>query len=117
MLNLPMAGDEPARTCVYCCERKSVQVTATTIDVSPGYVEPEGTLDAKWHRAPPWKQLVFAVIFVSLFLLMDGSSKASQAWEGAPPCYLPVGLAVALMLCGGVRYVPLLFLSTILAAI
>jgi hypothetical protein len=38
-----------------------------------------------------WKQLVFSVVFASLLLVLDGSSKASQAWEGAPPCYLPVG--------------------------
>src|SRR5580765_4358458 len=44
-----------------------------------------GTLETRWHRAPVWKQLVFAVAFVGLFLLMDGSSKASQAWEERLP--------------------------------
>src|SRR5437773_1229929 len=47
------------------------------------------------------KQALLATIYVALFLLTDGSSTASQAWEGAPPCYLPVGLSLALMLCGG----------------
>ncbi len=90
----------------------------TATDVEQGnYVEPVATIETRWHRAPVWKQCVFGAIFVTLFLLLDGSSKASQAWEGAPPCYLPVGLAVGLMLCGGLRYVPLLFLATITAAV
>ncbi len=91
-------------------------MTATAVE-NANYVEPVGTIKTRWHRAPFWKQFVFAIVFVSLFLLLDGSSKASQAWEGAPPCYLPVGLAVGLMLYGGRRYVPLLFLATIMAAV
>jgi signal transduction histidine kinase/CheY-like chemotaxis protein/integral membrane sensor domain MASE1 len=70
----------------------------------------------RWHEGALAKQGLFAAVFLTLFLLLDGSSTASQAWEGAPPCYLPVGMAVALLLYGGVRYVPLLFLSTIVAA-
>lgn len=58
-------------------------------------------------RPAIFKQLLLAVIFVALFLLTDGSSTASQAWEGAPPCYLPVGLALALMLCGGKAILPI----------
>jgi signal transduction histidine kinase/CheY-like chemotaxis protein/integral membrane sensor domain MASE1 len=91
-------------------------MTGTHLE-NANYVEPVGTIDTCWHRAPVWKQLVFAVAIAGLFLLLDGSSKASQAWEGAPPCYLPVGLAVGLMLYGGLRYIPLLFLATILAAV
>ena len=45
------------------------------------------------------------------FLLLDRSSAASQAWAGAPTWYLPVGLALALLLCGGMRYLPLVFIS------
>ncbi len=52
------------------------------------------------------KQISLVIIFVGLFLVTDGSSTASHAWEGAPPCYLPVGLSLALMLCGGKRYYP-----------
>ena len=74
---------------------------AATAVGNANYVEPVGTIKTRWHRAPFWKQFVFAIVFVSLFLLMDGPSKASQTWEGAPPCYLPVGLAVGLMLYGG----------------
>src|SRR6266705_933055 len=62
-----------------------------------------------WHDSPLAKQRLFAAVFLVLFLLLDGSSTASQAWEGAPPCYLPVGMAVALLVYGGTRYLPLLF--------
>jgi hypothetical protein len=42
-----------------------VQVTGNAGDERPVYVEPAGTLDAGWHRAPMWKQLVFSVVFAS----------------------------------------------------
>jgi hypothetical protein len=61
-----------------------------------------------WHEGPLARQLLFAVVVLALFLVLDGSSTPSQAWEGAPPCYLPVGMAVALLIYGGMRYLPLL---------
>ena len=64
-----------------------------------------------WSRAFLYKQLLLAVIFLVAFLLLDRSSAASQAWAGAPTWYLPVGLALALLLCGGMRYLPLVFIS------
>ena len=70
-----------------------------------------------WSRAPLYKQLLLAVIFLMTFLLLDRSSAASQAWAGAPTWYLPVGLALALLLCGGMWYLPLVFVSTLLAAV
>ena len=63
------------------------------------------------------KQLLISAIFVAVFLLTDGSSTASQAWEGSPPCYLPVGLSLALMLWGGKRYYPVVFVASLTAAI
>ncbi len=61
------------------------------------------------------KQALFAVAFASLFIFLDRASTTAQMWEGAPPCYLPVALSFALLLCGGVRYVPLILVSSILA--
>src|SRR5438477_4417341 len=63
-----------------------------------------------------YKQVFLALGFLSLFLLTDGSSTAFQAWEGAPPCYVPVGITVALLLYGGLRYMPLVILSSLVAA-
>ena len=62
------------------------------------------------------KELLLMPIFIALFLLSDGSSTASLTWEGAPSWYLPVGLSLALMLCGGIRCLPLVFVSSVLAA-
>jgi CheY-like chemotaxis protein/integral membrane sensor domain MASE1 len=91
----------------------------------PGARRPEGDQrlscattgeEQSWHGAPIYKRLLLAVIFLAAFLVTDGSSTASQAWEGSPPCYLPVGLTLSLLLCGGIRCVPLVFLSSLVAA-
>jgi signal transduction histidine kinase/DNA-binding response OmpR family regulator/integral membrane sensor domain MASE1 len=63
------------------------------------------------------KKLLLVVLFITVFLLSDGSSTASLTWEGAPSWYLPVGLSLALMLCGGIRYLPLIFVSSVMAAV
>jgi DNA-binding NarL/FixJ family response regulator len=42
-----------------------------------------------WSHVPRYKQFLLAVFFLTAFLLSDGSSTASGAWEGAPPWYLP----------------------------
>ena len=70
-----------------------------------------------WSRAPLYKQFLLAGFFLMTFLLLDGSSTASQAWEGAPSCYLPIGLTLTLLLCGGLRYLPLIFISSLVAAV
>jgi diguanylate cyclase (GGDEF)-like protein/PAS domain S-box-containing protein len=70
-----------------------------------------------WRDIPLYKQLLLGVFFVAAFQVSDGSSTASQAWEGAPPLYLPVGLALALLLYGGRRYVPVVFIASVVAAI
>ncbi|HET7105381.1 MAG TPA: response regulator [Candidatus Acidoferrum sp.] len=76
-----------------------------------GYA-PQGADSLRIH-----KLALVATIYVALFLVTDGSSTASQAWEGAPPCYLPVGLSLALMLCGGKRFYPVVFVASVLAAV
>ena len=70
-----------------------------------------------WNRAPFYKQLLLAVFFLVAFLLLDRSSIASQAWAGGPTWYLPVGLTLVLLLGGGMRYLPLVLISTLVAAV
>ena len=70
-----------------------------------------------WLGALAYRQLLLAVLFGAAFLILDGSSTASLSWEGAPPSYLPVGLTLALLLCGGRRYVPAVFISSLIAAV
>jgi signal transduction histidine kinase/CheY-like chemotaxis protein/integral membrane sensor domain MASE1 len=67
--------------------------------------------------APRYKQFLLGLFFLAAFLLSDGSSTASMAWDGAPPWYLPVALAVALLLWGGMKYVPLIFISSFVASL
>jgi len=69
------------------------------------------------QRSTLLKQILVAMIFIAAFLLTDGSATASQGWEGSPPCYLPVGLSLALMLWGGKRYYPVVFVASLAAAI
>jgi signal transduction histidine kinase/DNA-binding response OmpR family regulator/integral membrane sensor domain MASE1 len=71
----------------------------------------------RWDRSGLHKELLLVPIFIVVFLLSDGSSTASLTWEGAPSWYLPVGLSLALMLCGGIRYLPLIFVSSLIAAV
>ena len=70
-----------------------------------------------WPGALAYRQLLLGVLFGAAFLILDGSSTASLGWEGAPPSYLPVGLTLALLLCGGIRYVPAVFISSVVAAL
>jgi signal transduction histidine kinase/CheY-like chemotaxis protein/integral membrane sensor domain MASE1 len=70
-----------------------------------------------WTSAPLHRQMLLAIIFVAAFLLVDASSKASLTWEGAPPWYLPSGLGLALLLCGGLPYFPVVVVSALLGAI
>jgi diguanylate cyclase (GGDEF)-like protein len=69
------------------------------------------------HGTPGLRQALFVILFFLLFLITDGSSAASQSWEGAPPTYWPVGLAVALLLYGGATYAPLIYVSAVVAAV
>jgi diguanylate cyclase (GGDEF)-like protein/PAS domain S-box-containing protein len=75
------------------------------------------SLGHSWLSALAYRQLLLGVLFGVAFLILDGSSTASQGWEGAPPSYLPVGLTLALLLCGGRSYVPAVFISSIVAAV
>jgi PAS domain S-box-containing protein len=65
---------------------------------------------------PRYRQLLLGAFFIVAFLISDGSSTASQKWEGAPSWYLPVGLTLALLLCGGRRYLPAVFFSSLVAS-
>jgi len=63
-----------------------------------------------------YRQALFVLFFLAAFMFLDGSSTASQQWQGAPPWYLPVGLSVALFLNVGRRASLLVFLCSLIAA-
>jgi signal transduction histidine kinase/FixJ family two-component response regulator len=71
----------------------------------------------KWSGAPVYKQLLLAMMFVGVFLLADTLSLASTTWEGSPPWYLPEALSLALLLCGGIRYWPLVVMGSLAGAV
>jgi PAS domain S-box-containing protein len=79
--------------------------------------EPSSTEPGRVHQETPgYKQTLFALLFLGAFLILDGSSTASQRWEGAPPWYLPVGLSVAFFLSAGGRASLLVFFCSLIAA-
>ncbi|HUO26787.1 MAG TPA: EAL domain-containing protein [Candidatus Aquilonibacter sp.] len=69
-----------------------------------------------WKEISLFKRYLLSVLFMIAFLILDGSSTTAQRWEGAPPWYLPVGLSLALLLCAGAWSIPLVFLSSVIAA-
>jgi signal transduction histidine kinase/DNA-binding response OmpR family regulator/integral membrane sensor domain MASE1 len=71
----------------------------------------------EWSRDTVYKQLLLSIVFLLSFLLSDVASTASRTWQGAPAWYLPVGLALALMLYGGTSYLPLIFLCSFITAV
>src|ERR1700759_5486541 len=78
-----------------------------------------GKAEAEFTSAPddgPTGQWMAAVGFVLAFLVVDFASTLSQGWEGAPPCYLPVGLSVALFLTARKKFYPLPLVASVIAA-
>ena len=69
-----------------------------------------------WRAAPLWKQGVLAVVFLLVFLVVDGYAGPAEQWNGAPTWYLPVGLSVALLLWGGPWYSPVVLAAALIAA-
>src|ERR1700730_18411000 len=53
-----------------------------------------------WLGALAYRQLLLGVLAGASFLILDGLSPASLRREGPSPSYLPVGLTLALLLCG-----------------
>jgi len=70
-----------------------------------------------WETAPLHKQLLVFVIFFVAFWALDRSSSTIQMWAGTPAWYLPTGLTVALLLCGGLRYSPIVFIVALVCAV
>ena len=95
----------------------SITTEGTDPESSQPPPNPGDTQVWDWRKIPFHKQFLFDLFFMVGFLIVDGSSTAAKAWEGAPPWYLPVGLSIALLLEGGMQYMPLIFVSSIMAAV
>jgi PAS domain S-box-containing protein len=92
---------------------RSIADESETLQTSP-----DGPAELpNWNHAPLYKQFLLGGLFLAAFLFLDDLSTAAQAWEGAPSCYLPIGITLALLLYGGLRYSPLVFVSSLVAAV
>jgi diguanylate cyclase (GGDEF)-like protein/PAS domain S-box-containing protein len=99
-----------------CCgPARTPEITRSEQNEYPSH--PTAVPEQDWCSAPLHRKLLLGVIFLAAFLISDGSSTASRAWEGAPPWYLPVGLSLAFLLCGGKRSLSALFVSSFVAAV
>ncbi|HZQ68701.1 MAG TPA: PAS domain S-box protein [Terriglobales bacterium] len=68
-------------------------------------------------RIPILKQLALAVAFALAFQLVDVATAGAQKSAAAPAFYLPLGLAIALVLWGGPLYWPLVLLCELIGAV
>ena len=94
--------------------RRNIERIHDRIDSSgAGTTSPRFVQDG-WKRFAIY--FLFCIGFILIFLTTDGSSTASQGWEGAPPCYLPVGLSVALFLVAEKKFYPLPLVASVIAA-
>ncbi len=74
----------------------------------PSFAHPGGRLD---------RHLVIILIFSAVFQLVDFATAAAQRSAAAPAFYLPLGLAIALVLWGGPRYWCLVLICELAGAI
>jgi integral membrane sensor domain MASE1 len=63
------------------------------------------------------RQIALAFAFAVLFQLADAATAFAQKSAAAPAFYLPVGLAIALVLWGGPRYWTLVFACELIGAL
>jgi len=63
------------------------------------------------------RQAVLVLVFAGVFQVVDYVTAVAQSSAAAPAFYLPLGLAIALVLWGGPRYWPVVFLCELVGAI
>jgi signal transduction histidine kinase/DNA-binding response OmpR family regulator/integral membrane sensor domain MASE1 len=89
---------------------------STSVALPKGGPVPDGL--PRWGGAIFFKKVVLALAFSVVFLLLDRSSTAFEIWANVEPAwYLPVGLAWALLLGGGMEYAPVVVIASIIAAV
>jgi integral membrane sensor domain MASE1 len=66
---------------------------------------------------PLHRHVVLALVFTVVFQFVDYFTAFAQKSAAAPAFYLPLGLAIALVLWGGPRYWPLVLLCELMGAV
>ncbi|HME01088.1 MAG TPA: PAS domain S-box protein [Terriglobia bacterium] len=69
-----------------------------------------------WCRGSFYRELAVQLVFLAVYILLDRASIEIRLWTGAPAWYLPAGLSVAILLCGGMRYLPIVIVSGVTVA-
>ncbi|MFN8488696.1 MAG: PAS domain-containing protein [Caldilineaceae bacterium] len=78
----------------------------------PHAVDPLAT---PMKRASALRYLLIGIGYVLLFLALDKATQVLETSPGISPWYPPPGLSLALLLTGGLAYLPLLFLAALLS--
>ncbi|HEV3276057.1 MAG TPA: PAS domain S-box protein [Terriglobia bacterium] len=76
---------------------------------TPPATGPTGPAGSRHGSLP--RQLLVQVAFWIAFVLLDLASTTFRTWTGAPAWYLPAGLSLAILVWGGMRYLPVVLLG------
>jgi len=79
--------------------------------------EPTVCRPRPWNRTIVSREVILQVAAWAAFVALDRASTSFETWAGVPAWYLPAGLCLALLLWGGVRYVPVIAIAGVTAAI
>lgn len=63
------------------------------------------------------RRLAVQAGFWAAFMLLDLASSTFRMWAGTPAWYLPAGLSLAMLVWGGMRYVPVVLFAGVTAAV
>ena len=64
-----------------------------------------------WGRGLRYRELIVQLVFWAAYIFLDRASIEFRVWTGTPAWYLPAGLTLAVLLCGGMRYLPVVIVS------
>jgi PAS domain S-box-containing protein len=64
----------------------------------------------------PFREYVVGFSFVLIYVLLDRSTVFFQIWSGISAWYPPTGIALALLLVGGIRFIPFYVLAGVIAS-
>src|SRR5215472_5532088 len=75
-------------------------------------VAPLGAAPA-WTRESLYREIAVQVAFFAVYLLLDQASGLFRLWAGTPAWYLPAGVALAILIWGGLRYAPVVIMAPV----
>jgi PAS domain S-box-containing protein len=70
-----------------------------------------------WAQGSLFREIVVQLTFFAFYLLLDRASTVFRMWAGTPAWYLPSGVAVAVLIWGGLRYAPVFLASAVAATV